>query len=302
MTSAEEAMNRDLVDAVAVATPTRNHFALAKSALERGLHTFVEKPLATSTEECQMLIDLADANNLILFVGHVFLYSAPVAKLRELVHSGELGDICYISSTRLNLGPVRTDVNALWDLAPHDLSIMLDLMEAAPRSVSCSGLTYLSEDKHDVCTLAIEFDNRKMGLVHVSWLDPHKKRVMTVVGNKKMAVYDDLEPLEKIKVYDHRVEHPPYADSFEEFQYSYHYGDTYSPRLQHSEPLKVECRSFIQSALTGQNPITDGLNGLGVVQVIEAADRSLRDGNGRVPICHPTAGHEAAQIPVPLPD
>jgi predicted dehydrogenase len=280
----EEAMNPNMVDAVAIATPTKTHYALAKMSLERGLHTFVEKPLATSTGECQDLINVANAHRCLLFVGHVFLYSAPVAKLRQLVHGGELGEICYISSTRLNLGPIRKDVNALWDLAPHDVSIMLDLMGTTPRGVSCSGLTYLSDDVHDVCSLAIDFDDHRMGLVHVSWLDPHKKRVMTVVGNRKMAVYDDLEPLEKIKVYDHRVEHPPYTESFEEFQYSYHYGDTYCPRLEQVEPLKAECRTFMQCILNGEPPKTDGHNGLAVVQVIEAADQSLRNGQGRVTI------------------
>lgn len=272
------------VDAVVIATPTRSHYMLASEALRAGLHTFVEKPLATSTVECQELIDLAEHNDRVLFVGHVFLYSAPVAKLRQLVLNGELGDLCYISSKRLNLGPVRQDVNALWDLAPHDISIILELMGELPESVSCAGLDYLKPNVHDVCSMNMHFADKRMGIVHVSWLDPHKRREMTVVGSKKMAVYNDLEPLEKIKVYDIGVEAPSYANSFGEFQYSYRYGDTYSPRINEVEPLKAECRAFVESIVSGEPPRTDGRNGMDVVKVIEAADRSLQGEGGRVQI------------------
>lgn len=277
-----DVLSRDVVDAVVIATPTRTHFPFAKKALELGIHTFVEKPLATSSEECRQLINLADEQQVILFVGHVFLYSAAVAKLKELVSSGDLGDLYYISSTRLNLGPVRQDVNALWDLAPHDVSIMLELMSASPTAVSCAGLAHLNDHVHDVCSLSLHFEGKRMGIVHVSWLDPHKKRVMTVVGSKKMAVYDDIEPLEKIKVYDHGIDTPTDANSYGEFPFSYRYGDTYSPRLVEVEPLKSECRTFVNCVNHGTRPRTDGRNGLDVVRVIEAADVSLRNGNGRI--------------------
>jgi predicted dehydrogenase len=280
----DEVLNRDAVDAVVIATPTKTHFSLAKTALDRGLHTFVEKPLALSSIECEELIDLAETWDRVLFVGHVFLYSAAVIKLREMVVSGELGDLYYISSARRNLGPVRRDVSALWDLAPHDVSIMLDLMGGAPVSVSCSGLAHLNHEIHDVCSLSMKFDDKRMGIVHVSWLDPHKKREMTVVGSRKMAVYNDLEPLEKIKIYDQGVEGPLYCESFGEFQFSYRYGDTYSPRLIEAEPLKAECRSFLDAILHGVKPKTDGLNGLDVVRVIEAADLSLRTDHREVPV------------------
>jgi len=275
---------RDRVDAVVIATPTKTHFKLAHRALDQGLHTFVEKPLATSGQECADLIELAAANERVLFVGHVFLYSAAVAKLKEVVASGELGEICYISSTRLNLGPVRHDVNALWDLAPHDMSIILELMGASPTSVSCSGLAYLDRNIHDVCNVTMHFPNNRIGIVHVSWLDPNKRRTMTIVGNKKMAVYDDIEPLEKIRIYDNGVEAAPYTSSFGEFLYSYRYGDIHSPRIKEVEPLKAEARSFIDAIVSGTRPKTDGLNGLRVVEVIEAADKSLRNGGGHEPI------------------
>jgi predicted dehydrogenase len=282
--SHEEVIHGDLVDAVVIATPTATHFPIARQALSAGLHTFVEKPLATSSAECQELIDLAEQQQRMLFVGHVFLYSAPVAKLRHLVLNGDLGELCYISSKRLNLGPVRQDVNALWDLAPHDISIILELMGELPLSVSCSGLDYLKAKVHDVCSLTLHFDDNRMGIVHVSWLDPHKRREMTVVGSRKMAVYDDLSPLEKIKVYDIGVEAPAYAGSFGEFQYSYRYGDTYSPRIQEVEPLKAECQGFIDCIRNRTSPRTDGQNGMDVVKILEAAERSLHGDGGRVQV------------------
>lgn len=219
-----------------------------------------------------------------LFVGHVFLYSAAVAKLKEIVSSGKLGEIYYISSTRLNLGPVRQDVNALWDLAPHDTSIILELMGRSPISVSCSGLAYLDRRIHDVCNMTMQFPDNRIGIVHVSWLDPRKRRVMTVVGSNKMAVYDDIEPIEKIRIYDTGVHTAADASSFGEFLYSYRYGDIHSPRIAEGEPLKLEIRSFIDAIVTGATPKTDGWNGLRMVEVIEAADKSLRDSGGHMPI------------------
>ena len=284
VTDSELVLDREKVDAVVIATPTKTHFELARTALKRGIHTFVEKPLATTSVECQELIDLAEENGCKLFVGHVFLHSAPVKKLKQLVTSGDLGDVCYISSSRLNLGPVRHDVNALWDLAPHDISIMLELMDSPAYSVSCSGLAYLNPKLHDVCSLTIDFQNSRMGIIHVSWLDPHKKRVMTVVGDRKMAVYDDLEPLEKIRVYDIGIDAPSYSDTFGEFQFSYRYGDIHSPRLEQSEPLKTECQHFIESIVDDVIPKTDGQNGLEVVRVIEAAEKSLKNDGGHVVI------------------
>jgi predicted dehydrogenase len=281
---AEDVLDTLTCDAVVIATPTRTHYALAKRALEQGLHVFVEKPLATNVEECHELIELARERNLRLFVGHVFLYSAPVAKLKSLVSSGDLGDICYIAASRLNLGPVRQDVNALWDLAPHDVSIMLDLIESKPTSVSCTGLAHLNPSIHDVCSVSIDFEHQQMGIIHLSWLDPRKKREMTVVGSKKMAVYNDLEPLEKVKVYDIGVEAPDDADSFGEFQFTYRYGDTYAPRIKEHEPLKVECQAFIDAVVNEETPKTDGWNGLEVVSVIEAAQKSLLSEGERVEI------------------
>ena len=282
----KKVLTPEVVDAVVIATPTKTHYQLARDALSQGIHTFVEKPLATSTEQCETLIEMADAANVKLFVGHIFLYSAPVAKLKQMVFDGEFGDIYYMSSTRLNLGPVRHDVSALWDLAPHDISIMLDLMGSTPVAVSCSGLAYLHQDIHDVCTLTMQFQDNRMGIVHVSWLDPHKKREMTVVGSKKMAIYNDLERLEKIKVYDNGVEYgngtSANGETYGDFQVSYRYGDMFSPRIVEVEPLKAELQSFVQCILENREPRTDGRSGLEVVRVIEAADISLTENLGSV--------------------
>ncbi len=282
---ATEIMTTDHVDAIIISTPTKTHFQLAKLALTNGVHTFVEKPLATSTAECDCLIDLADTKNLKLFVGHIFLHSAPVAKLKEMVLNDEFGEIYYMSSTRLNLGPVRYDVSALWDLAPHDISIMLELM-GAPVAVNCSGLAYLNPLNHDVCTLNIHFEDNRMGIIHVSWLDPHKKREMTVVGSKKMAIYNDIESLEKIKIYDNGVEFEDLSHrddtTYADFRVSYRYGDIHSPRINEVEPLKAELMDFIDCIIANKQPKTDGRNGRDVVQVLEAAELSLNQKLGDV--------------------
>ena len=280
-------LDRDLVDAVVIATPTATHYELTRKALQHDLHVMVEKPLAQKSEQCRSLIQLAGERNRLLFVGHVFLHSAPVRKLKELIDSGELGNINYISSRRLNLGPVRKDVSSLYDLAPHDISMMLYLLDQQPESVTCVGFDRLNPGIHDVCNLSMSFSGNRMGIVHVSWLDPRKERVLTVVGDRKMAVYDDLEQ-EKIKVFDKGIEGPasPSGD-FADFQIAYRYGGSYSPFVQEREPLKVECSEFLRCIEEGDLPLTDGTNGLRVVEVLEAANKSLHGGGQRIEIATP---------------
>jgi predicted dehydrogenase len=265
----------DRVDAVVIATPTGTHFKLASTALMRKLHVFVEKPLAKTTMECRQLVELAEQNGRILFVGHVFLHSAPVKTLRDLVASGDLGSISYISSRRLNLGPVRKDVSALYDLAPHDISMMLYLLGQSPDSVTCSGFDRLKPGVHDVCNLTMNFKGNRMGMIHVSWLDPRKERVLTVVGDRKMAVYDDLEQ-EKIKIFDKGIDVPTSSSGdYADFQHAYRYGGSYCPYIHEFEPLKAECADFVRCILHGETPLTDGVNGLQVVEVLQAANESL---------------------------
>src|SRR5262245_60991833 len=262
----DELLGGQPLDAVVIATPIKTHYSLARKALERGLHTFVEKPLATSPRECEALVRLAEAKGVVLFVGHTFLYSPAVAKLKDLIVSGELGHLCYMSSTRANLGRVQRDVSALWDLASHDVSIILHLMGSSPISVNCQGLAFLNGTVHEVCSLALRFENKSMATVHVSWLHPRKTRELTIIGDKKMAVYDYTEPLEKIKIYDMGVERPAEADPLAEVHYRH--GDTYIPRLVDVEPLLVECRHFIECIREGKRPKTDGRSGLEAVRIL----------------------------------
>jgi len=267
--------DRDL-DAIVIATSVGSHYRMAKASLLAGKHTMIEKPMARSVEECEELIDLARQKGLTLMVGHTFLYSAPVRKIKEILDSGEIGDIRYISSRRLNLGLFQKDINVAWDLAPHDLSIVLYIMGQKPASVNCWGNSHVRNGIEDVTNMSVNFPNGLFATIQSSWLDPRKVRDMTVVGTKKMIVYDDVEPIEKIKVYDSRVEVPPHYDDFGEFQYSYHYGDRYVPYLKQEEPLKVECRHFLDCIRSGETPITSGECGLQVVRILEASSKSLK--------------------------
>jgi predicted dehydrogenase len=252
--------------------------------LQAGKHTFLEKPMASSVAECEELVELAENQNLTLMVGHVFVFSPPIRKIRQIVNSGELGELQYISSRRLNLGLLQKDINVAWDLAPHDISIILYIMKEEPISVNCQGKAHIVPDIEDVTNITLNFPNGGFATIHNSWLDPNKIREMTFVGTKKMLVYNDIEPIEKIKIYDKCIKTPPYYDTFAEFQYSYHYGDMYSPYLQQEEPLKVECQHFLDCINHKIKPESSGIEGLKVVQILEAALHSLKNGGGRVEI------------------
>ena len=281
-TNVEDVFNDPQIDAVAIATPARYHYEMAKKSLEAKKHTFVEKPMASSSLECKKLIELSKKKKRILMVGHTFLYAPAVQKVREIISSDVLGKLLYVSSLRLNLGLYQTDINVLWDLAPHDISIILSVINVSPISVNCQGKGNIHPPVEDITTMEIDFDNGGFATIRNSWLDPYKVREMTFVGTKQMLFYNDLEPIEKIKIFDKRVETPPYYDTFAEFQYSYHYGGMYSPYLQESEPLKVETQHFLDCITNNSQPITDGFNGLKVVQILEAASKSLKKGGGKV--------------------
>ena len=282
ITEFERLVSDPKIDAVVIATPVRFHYDMAKESLTAGKHTFIEKPMAASVDEARKLVELADENNLTLMVGHTFIYSPPVRKIKEIVKSGDLGEIQYISSRRLNLGLFQTDINVSWDLAPHDVSIILYILEETPISVNCQGKAHVSPDIEDVTNMTLSFANGGFATIQSSWLDPNKVREMTFVGSKRMLVYDDVEPTEKIKIYDKRVEAPPHYDTFAEFHYSYHYGDMYAPYLKQFEPLKMECQQFLDCIRTGTKPDSSGTEGLRVVQILEAASQSLKSGGGRV--------------------
>jgi predicted dehydrogenase len=265
------------IDAVGIATPVYTHYDLAKQALLHDKHVFVEKPLCHSSEACLDLIRLAEKKNKILMVGHTFEYTAAVNKIKQIVENGELGEILYISSVRLNLGLFQPDINVIWDLAPHDISIIMYILGVHPVSVNSQGIGHYRKDIEDVATITLNFRNGAIAFIHNSWLDPNKVRKTTVVGSRKMLVYDDTEPQEKIKIYDKGVEAPTYYDTFGEFPFSYRYGDIYSPRIEDHEPLRQEAAHFLDCIKNNQSPRSDGYSGLRVVSILEAATDSLRN-------------------------
>lgn len=272
------------LDAIAIATPVHLHFDLAKKSLSAGKHTFIEKPMTQTSEQSNELVQIAAKKKLTLMVGHTFIYSSPVRRIREIISSGDIGEIQYISSRRLNLGLFQKDINVAWDLAPHDIAIILYLLGKPPLSVNCQGKAHINKDIEDVTNMSLNFENGGFATIHSSWLDPNKIREMVIVGSKRMIVYNDNEPLEKIKIYDKRVEAPPHYDTFAEFQYSYHYGDMIAPYIKQTEPLKVETQHFLDCIQTGKTPESSGMDGLRVIQILEASSRSLNNGGAKIEI------------------
>ncbi|MBA2524973.1 MAG: Gfo/Idh/MocA family oxidoreductase [Pyrinomonadaceae bacterium] len=276
MTDYQHFLNGLDLDAVVIATPVKHHFPLAKASLLAGKHTMIEKPMAASSAECEELIEIADSQGLVLMIGHTFLYSAPVRKICEIIQAGDIGEIRYINSRRLNLGLFQKDINVAWDLAPHDISIILHILGEMPLTVNCSGNAHVTPHIEDVTNMSLSFRHKRFATIQSSWLEPRKVREMTIVGTRRMIVYDDLQNHGKIRVYDVRVERPPHYDTFAEFHYSYHYGDSYIPHLQQEEPLKTECQHFIDCIERGTRPDTSGHEGLELVRILEAASASLK--------------------------
>jgi len=276
------------LDAIIIATSVKSHYPMAKASLLAGKHTFIEKPMAASSQECEELIDIAEKNGLVLMVGHTFLYSPAVKKIKEIVQSGDIGEIRYICARRLNLGLFQKDINVAWDLAPHDIAIILHIMESAAVTINCQGSAHITPGVEDVTTIWLNFPGDRSAIIQSSWLDPRKIREMTIVGSKKMIVYDDVSPLEKIRVFDARVEKPPHYDTFAEFHYAYHYGDVHVPYLKQEEPLKTECQHFLDCINQGTTPLTDGKQGLDLVRILEASSKSLKRGGATVNL----SGHE----------
>jgi predicted dehydrogenase len=270
------------LDAVVIATSVRHHYPMAKASLLAGKHTFIEKPMAASAQECEELVEIAEQKGLVLMVGHTFLYSPAVRKIKEIVEWGDLGEIRYICARRLNLGLFQKDINVAWDLAPHDISIILHIMEEPPVSVNCRGSAHVTPGVEDVTAMCLNFRNNRSAIIHSSWLDPRKTREMTIVGSKRMIVYDDVSQIEKIKIYDARVERPPHYDTFGEFHYAYHYGDMYVPYIKQEEPLKSECQHFLDCIREGISPLTNGKQGLELVRILEASSLSLKQGGAQV--------------------
>ena len=273
------------VDAVVIATPVSTHRKLAIEALRAGKHVLVEKPLAATTQAAQEIDQVAREMQRVLMVGHTFIYNPAVAKVKEYIERGALGEIYYVDSSRVNLGLHQFDINVIWDLAPHDISIILYWLGKRPLRVSARGNSYTQDNIEDVAFITLEFADKIMAHIHVSWMSPAKLRRTTVVGSKQMVVYDDLEAAEKVKLYDMGVERLVMNDDTRaELQRTYRVGDVISPRLDVVEPLRVECKHFIDCIVEGKTPRTNGDAGVAVVQVLEAATQSMREGGRTIEI------------------
>lgn len=272
------------IDAVVIATPIHTHYEIGMAALEAGKHILVEKPLTARVEEAEALVRAGEQRRRVVMVGHTFLYNPAVMELRRLVDTGDLGNLYYVDAARLNLGLFQKDINVIWDLAPHDISILLWVLGRRPTEVSARGSSCVQPGVHDVAYIELRFEDGLMCQIHVSWLDPSKVRRITMVGDRKMVVYNDAALNEKIRIYNKGVTAPPATDTFGEFQLSYRYGEIMIPHLQWQEPLSLECQHFIECIRDGVRPRSDGMQGLDVVRVLEAADASLHDGSRRVAV------------------
>jgi predicted dehydrogenase len=270
----EDLLEDGEIHGVVVSSSAVTHYELARAALEAGKHVFVEKPIALRVADAEALIELAAARNRVLMVGHLLLYHPAVVRLKELIDGGQLGDVYYLYTQRLNLGNVRQDENAMWSLAPHDISVSLYLLDELPAAVSAQGQAYLRPRIHDTVFMTLRFADGRLVHSHVSWLDPHKVRRLTVVGSRQMAVFDDVEPSEKLRIYNKGVDRAPEYQSYGD-ALTLRFGDIYVPNLEMQEPLRLECQHFVDCVRTGRTPRSDGRNGLAVLRVLAALQQSL---------------------------
>jgi predicted dehydrogenase len=261
-----------------IATPTATHAELTRAALLAGKHVLVEKPLCVNSQEGRELAALADSTGLVLIVGHIFLHNNGIKKLRELTVDGKLGKIQYLDAVRTNLGPIRGDVNALFDLGTHDISIFNYLVGAPPVEVSATGRRISQSTQEDVCFATLRYADGTLGHIHVSWLNPRKVRTLTVVGEKKMAHWDDVDPVDALRLYDIRIEEPPQYDSFGEFQYRLRTADIHLPKIQRVEPLVNQANAFLDAIRGDTTCRASAAEGVAVVAVLEAAAQSMREG------------------------
>ena len=281
--SAQPIFDDPEVNAVVIAAPVSTHYALAKQALERGKHVLVEKPMTRSAAEAEELLELAHKKGLVLMVDHTFIYTGAVRKMKEIVDVGELGDLYYLDSVRVNLGLFQSDVDVLWDLAPHDLAILAYLIDKTPKFVSVMGTDHTGSGLVDVAYMTIQFENNFIAHLHVNWLSPVKIRQMLIGGTRRMLVYNDMEPSEKVRVYDRGV-----RVTTEEGLYKtlvdYRTGDMWAPKLEFREALAAEAEHFQECVRFNKMPWSSGSAGLSVVKLLEAAQRSLAKGGEKVPV------------------
>jgi predicted dehydrogenase len=285
-----DVLGDDAVGAVAISTPVNTHFDIARAALAAGKHVMIEKPITATSEEGRELVRLGAEAERVLMVGHVFEYNASIRAVKELIRGGDLGQVQYMSFVRTNLGPVRTDVNALWDLASHDVSIMSYFLDDYPTDVTARGQAWLNAEVEDAVFATFSFGTGALAHVNVSWLNPQKVRRITVVGDKKMAVWDDLDMQRPIQIFDRHVEAPEVPDSYLDYKTAVVDGGVFIPSLRLNQPLQAECEHFLDCVESGERPQSDGLSGLRVVLALEAATTSMREGSVVTPIPPVQAG------------
>lgn len=278
ITDFSEVLGNPKVDGVIIATPATTHFDLVKEVLGAGKHVLVEKPLALKVEEAQELVSLSEASKRTLMVGHTFLYNPAIRKMKECVEKGMLGKIYYLQSARTHLGLIKNDVSAVWDLAPHDVSIFSYLLGQGPKRVSAVGASHLNEKLHDVAFINLSYDHKILGNIHISWVDSNKLRQVAVIGSKARILFDDLNPLERIRIFEKGVSLDKPYTTFGEFQLLLRDGDIISPKIEAEEPLRNVCLEFLEAIRTGKRPLTDGRNGLEVVRTMCAIEKSIERG------------------------
>lgn len=272
----QEIFNDTTIDAIAIATPVSTHYELARQGIAKGKHIWLEKPITETVQQAEELIELAEKNNKVLFVDHTFVYTGAVRKIKELIQKNELGDIVYFDSTRINLGLFQQDIDVIWDLAPHDLSIMDFLIPLKKLSVSATGLNYGGNGLNPKSMLTINMENDVVAHVNVSWLSPVKIRQTLIGGNRKMILYDDTHPDEKVKVYDKGVHIYETKEELYRLNVQYRVGDMYVPKLENQEALAVEAQHFADCIIKGEKPLTGGGAGLEVIKILTAANESLK--------------------------
>ncbi len=280
-TNVDDAIQKS--DAVVIATGASSHYELAKKALLAGKHVFVEKPLTLRTQEGEELLRLSKDKSLVLMVGHLLLYHPGLNKIRDYLIKEALGEVYYIYSQRLNLGKIKRDENALWSFGPHDISVILYLLNKMPTKVTAIASSYLQEGVPDVVFLTLQFPGKVLANIHLSWLDPHKIRKITIVGKKKMVVFDDMQPTEKIRLYDKGVDYKPSFKPYGE-DLVLRIGDIVIPDIGSKEPLRLECQHFLDCIEKHETPLSDGANGVQVVRILEAAQQSLEQGGAPIQI------------------
>jgi len=289
-----EVLDRSDVDAVVISTPATTHYELARRALESGHHVLVEKPLATTIADCEALIEVAKRAGKTLMVAHTFLYNPGIRKMKDCMDAADFGRTYYLHSTRTNLGPIRHDVNAVWDLAPHDISIFNYLLGRQAQWASAIGSRVLGNHREDVVFVTLGYEGGIIGNIHVSWADPNKVREVVAVGSGRRVVFDDLNDLERVRVYEKGVSADQVAETYGEYKLFVRDGDIISPKIQPAEPLREQCADFIRSATEGGRPFSDSETGIQVVRTLVAIEESMRDNGAAKPIAGPAAAAQGA--------